>query len=85
MSSVKRTAAFTTFGASVHAAQFARGSSECPRRSIQCILCRTALLAAATTPEAVVRAFYNWDLSVKYSQSWLDHLSGANPYLTSAL
>ena len=98
MSSVKRTAAFTTFGASLHAAQFARGSSECPRRSAQCMLRRIALLAglaflvpcaspvaAETTPEAVVRAFYNWDLSVKYPQSWLDHLSGAKPYLTSSL
>ena len=98
MSSVKRTAAFTTFGASLHAAQFARGSIGCPRRSVQCMLCRIALLAglaflvpsalpvaAATTPEAVVRAFYDWDLSVKYPQSWLDHLSGAKPYLTSSL
>lgn len=41
--------------------------------------------AAATTPEAVVRAFYNWDLSVKYPQSYLDHLSGAKPYLTQSL
>lgn len=45
MSSVKRTAAFTTFGASLHAAQFARGSSECPRRSVQCMLCGITLLA----------------------------------------
>lgn len=40
---------------------------------------------AATTPEAVVRAFYNWDLSVKYPQGWLDHLGGAKPYLTPSL
>ena len=45
MSSVKRTAAFTTFGASLHAAQFARGSSDCPRRSVQCMLRRIALFA----------------------------------------
>jgi len=41
--------------------------------------------AAAGTPDAVVRAFYNWDLSVKYPQSWLDHLGGAQPYLTPSL
>jgi hypothetical protein len=46
---------------------------------------RTSSVAAATTPEAVVRAFYNWDLSVKYPQSWIDHLSGAKPYLTPSL
>ncbi len=76
----------------------ARGSSECPRRSVQRMLRRIALLAglaflvpyaspvaAATSPEAVVRAFYNQDLSVKYPQSWLDHLSGAKPYFTSSL
>ena len=98
MSRVKRTAAFTTPGASLHAAQFARGSSECPRRSVQRMLRPIAIfagltflvpsalpVAAATTPEAVVRAFYNWDLSVKYPHSWLDHLSGAKPYLTSSL
>jgi hypothetical protein len=75
-----------------------RGSSECRRRNFQRMLRRVALLAglaflvpcaspvaAATTPEAVVRAFYNWDLSVKYPQSWLDHLSGAKPYLPSSL
>ncbi len=45
MSSVKRTAAFTTFGASLHAAQFARGSNECPRRSVQRMLRHVALLA----------------------------------------
>jgi hypothetical protein len=44
-----------------------------------------APVGAATTPEAVVRAFYNWDLSVKYPQSYLDHLSGAKPYLTPSL
>ncbi|HEY1976401.1 MAG TPA: hypothetical protein VGG89_07650 [Candidatus Baltobacteraceae bacterium] len=41
--------------------------------------------ATAGTPESVVRAFYNWDLSVKYPQSYLDHLSGAKPYLTTSL
>jgi hypothetical protein len=45
----------------------------------------TSPVAAATTPETVVRGFYNWDLSVKYPQSWLDHLSGAKPYLTPSL
>jgi hypothetical protein len=42
-------------------------------------------VAAATTPEAVVRAFYNWDLPVEYPQSWPDNLSGAKRYLTSSL
>lgn len=46
--------------------------------------CASAI-ASATTPEAVVRAFYNWDLSVKYPQSYLDHLSGAKPYMTPSL
>lgn len=46
MLSVMRTATFTTFGAALHAAQFARGSSECPRRSVQCMLCRIAVLAS---------------------------------------
>lgn len=46
--------------------------------------CASPALAAGT-PETVVRAFYDWDLSVKYPQSWLDHLGGAKPYLTPSL
>lgn len=59
MSSVKRTAVFTTFGASLHAAQFARGSSECQRRSVQCILrriaprCKEALLTAVAPSQFI--------------------------------
>lgn len=45
----------------------------------------TSPVAAATAPETVVRLFYNWDLSVKYPQSWLEHLGGAKPYLTASL
>jgi hypothetical protein len=98
MSSVKRTAAFTTFVASLHAAhsRAGRASARVEASSVCYALFRfsrvlrfsctaRSSVAAATTPEAVVRAFYNWDLSVKYPQSRLDHLSGAKPYLTSSL
>jgi DNA-binding winged helix-turn-helix (wHTH) protein/Tfp pilus assembly protein PilF len=45
----------------------------------------SAVADAASTPESVVRAFYKWDLSIKYPDTWTSHVSGLKPFMTPSL